>query len=296
MVVNYSSARRVFAKTKDGNWLDRALPFLERFRTAPFGEQRGVIKELAALTGQAENTARRMLVALQYLYDKGVDLPTMSARPPVMSIEAVLRVGKRQAGLEDDLLRKLLRDEGTAADFRKEADRLLGTLAVRTPITDRVEKLSRLILGSIIPDPEHRPQFWAPTGSQPRPCVVVDVGSFRLSVFTVTGREPYLAKAIGYRLLEAAVLKAVVTSSRTVVCSEIPLDDLKKIRAEMRAEQDNFEIEQCVLEDDLHVVSSAYEHALPYFPDPRDDDLWDERDDTALEEFYLDYDSLIGDR
>lgn len=303
MAVNSSPARRVFIKDKDGNWLDRALPFLERFRTAAFGEQRGVIKELAALTGQAENTARRMLVALQYLHDKGVSLTTMYARPPVMAIEAVLRVGKRQAGLEDDLLAKLLRGQGTAAEIRAEADRLLADLAERQkPITARTELLTDVILGSLIPDPHHEPKLWVPNDPLPRPSAVVDVGAFRLSVFAVTGREPFLAKAFGYRLLEASVLKAVVTSSRTVVCSEIPLNDLKKIREEMTVEPGRLEIDHCILLDNLRLdlncpaacppggdLSDAFEDADASEPYDRDDDP----NAMALLHFQLDYENMV---
>ncbi|MBD3849409.1 hypothetical protein IED13_27230 [Bosea sp. SSUT16] len=254
MAVNSSPARRVFTKAEDGNWIDRTLPFLEGFRTAPFGQQRAVIQELAALTGQAENTARRALVALQYLDDKGVDLANLHVRPPVMSIEAVLRVGKRQAGLEDDLLQKLLRGEGTAAEFREAADRLLADLAVHKGGVSRVRKLSDIVIDHITPSSFVVPKFRQPLGPRPRPYVVVDIDKFRLVIFRVTGKEPALAKAIGYRLLEASVLQAVVTGSRTIVCSDIPLDDLEAIRGDMGEWQDRLLIERCSLEDDIAVI------------------------------------------
>lgn len=234
----------------DGGWFDRMLPYLSDFLATKPGERNAYVARVAEETELATNTTRRALGMLAFLAEQGVDLKTMRARPAILSIEAVSKVNRLNHALAADLLRKLLADEGTVASFRAEADRIVARLnRVEAPALERV-RLSEVAMANL-------PTTVAATTVQffdrpLMPAMVVDVDDFRLAVFAIVAQSPTTRLANAPLLIEGTVLRSLVTCSKTVVCSEIALDELSKTARQMRDEfHGRLEIMQAVVENDV---------------------------------------------
>jgi len=239
-----------YVRKHDGGWFDRMLPYLAGFQATQLGERNVFVARVAEETGLAVNTTRRALGMLSFLSEQGVDLATMRARPAILAIEAVSKVHRLNVALGADLLKKLLAGEGTVLSFRAEADRIAAKLnRVETSSGERV-RLSDVAVANL---PKIAGFVNAQFFDRPlMPAMVVDVDGFRLAIFAIVAQSPTTRLANAPLLIEGTVLRSVVTCSRTVVCSEIALDELAKTARSMRPEfADRLEIKPASIENDL---------------------------------------------
>ncbi|KQK30448.1 hypothetical protein ACXIUS_04340 [Bosea thiooxidans] len=233
MIVKPPSPAAGFVRRHDGGWFDRVLPYLPGFLETQLGERNAYVARVADETGQAANTARRALGALAYLKEQGVDLEAMRARPAIMSIEAISRVERHNTGLAADLLRKLLAGEGTVATYRAEAERIMADIERARPLPRERLLLSDVVVANLPLRRDFLSIQWF--DNRPlMPTIMVDLGVFRLVVFVVAAHSPVTKLANASLLIEGTVLRSLVSCSKTVVCSEIALDELSKTAKSMR--------------------------------------------------------------
>lgn len=232
----------------DGQWFDRALPFVHDFVEAPKGGRREVIRKLAATHDMAENTSRRQLVALEYLMAKGVDLNAMTARPSALAIEAVSSLARREAGLDDEPLRRLLQGGGSTLEFRAISQSIRKNLS-KPRSTCGAVSLKRIV--------ESRIDLRAHGPGKRKiefPGIVRhrwETASGTLTVYCVSGTEKLWSKPNGRLLLEGAILRSVFMGRRTLVCSAVDIPALDEARAISDLPAERLEILRVAVEDDL---------------------------------------------
>lgn len=234
----------------DGGWFDRMLPYLAGFRATRLGERNAFVGKVAEETGLAVNTTRRALGMLSFLEEQGVDLKSMRARPAILAIEAVSKAHRLNVASGADLLKKLLAGEGTVLSFRAEADRIAAKLKRIEVSAGEPARLSEVVMANL---PKNGAFYNVQFFDRPlMPAVVVSMENFRLAAFAIAAQSPTTKLANAPLLIEGTVLRSVVTCSRTVVCSEIALDELSKTARQMRHEfPTRLEIRFASVENDL---------------------------------------------
>lgn len=233
----------------DGQWFDRALPFIEDFVGAPKGGRRDVIRRLAATQGIAENTGRRQLVALEYLLGKGIDLKAMTVRPAVLAIEAIGSMARQESGLDDEPLRRLLEGEGSVLEFRAISQSTRKDLGKPKLTSVPGASLRRIVQGRI----DLRAHG---TGKRETefPGVVRrrwETSSGTLTVYCVSGIEKFWSRPNGRRLVEGAILRSAFTDNRTIVCCPVEIPALEEARAISDLPAERLEILRVKVTDDL---------------------------------------------
>lgn len=238
------------ARKHDGGWFDRMLPYLAAFGATQLGERNAFVAKVAEETGLAVNTTRRALGMLSFLDKQGVDLKAMRARPAILAIEAVSKAHRLNVELGTDLLTKLLAGEGTVLSFRAEANRIAAKLNRIEVSAGERARLSEVVMANL----PSKGDFWdVQFFDRPlMPAVVVHIGDFKLAAFAIAAQSPTTKLANAPLLIEGTVLRSVVTCSKTIVCSEIALDELSKTARQIQLEfPDRLEIRLAPVENDI---------------------------------------------
>jgi hypothetical protein len=121
------------------NWLDFIRPYLDRYVTLPRGEQKSYVENLSEelrenrlenggppdAPGPSVNTLRRYMAAAQFLESHGiVKFPQERVRLPSASVEAIMRISKRDAAYAQTLLADLMAGRQTIRGLRKQLENL----------------------------------------------------------------------------------------------------------------------------------------------------------------------------
>lgn len=90
------------------NWLEFIRPHLDPYGRLPRGEQKDYLEKLSAKMKTGVKTLRGFIAAAQYLESNGItSFPEKAKRMPVASIEAIIRIGKRDPARAKKLLEDL---------------------------------------------------------------------------------------------------------------------------------------------------------------------------------------------
>jgi hypothetical protein len=116
-----------------GDWLALIRPHLVSYFNLPRGQREPFAMDLAARLGLKVNTVQRQLLAAQYLRAKGLD----NLQAPLLSVEAVARVGRYNRRHELDLLKSLADGTGDTDFYRQQAEEAAHRRFAALSMTDR---------------------------------------------------------------------------------------------------------------------------------------------------------------
>ncbi|MGO4171765.1 hypothetical protein [Bosea sp. TAF32] len=238
------------AKSKgSANWISLSLPFWKEFQTTPRPFRAELLDRISKKVGKAPNTVYRQLVALTYLLSKGLDLDQLALNyPPLMSVEAIARVGKKDPRREDELLRRLLAGEGSVASFRSAADDLFRPSSPHE-VAHQVT-LSQILQAYLFPQSARDspnanraslgPGFSIAPLHEPhqQSSLVVRQGfpGRRTAILIADSRDPLSHARDFDALFEATVLRAVVTCDHVIVVKNLRLTSFERTFSAMKPE------------------------------------------------------------
>lgn len=231
----------------NANWIELALPFWEEFKVTPRSHRAHLLDIISKETGKAPNTVYRQLVALAYLQSKGLDLNQLARNhPPLMSVEAIARVGKKDPRQEAELLSRLLAGQGSVASFRSSSDSYFSSsphdvVAHHVPLsqvlqaylfpqtTRKSDDTERASLGpgfSIAPlhERHQRSSFIVHQGLPTR----------QTAILIADDRDPLTHARDFDVLFEATILRAVVICDHVVVVKNIRLASFERTLSAMK--------------------------------------------------------------
>lgn len=238
------------AKSKGNtNWIELALPFWEEFQATPRSYRTGLLHRISNQVGKAPNTVYRQLAALSYLRSKGLDLNQLALnQPPLMSVEAIARVGKKDPQRGNELLRRLLSGQGSVATFRSMAD-VYSTLSRPHDVAHRV-KLSQILQAYLSPQSPRKEQdsnqgtlgpgfsiALLHEGHQ-QSAFIVHQGfpSRQTAILIADDRDPLSHTRDFDVLFETTILRAVVICDHVVVVKNMRLASFERTFSAMKAE------------------------------------------------------------
>lgn len=100
------------------SWLEIIRPHLETYFTLPRGQRDAFARDLAARFNLRTNTVQRQLLAAKYLRERGLN----EIHAPLLSVEAIARVGRYSRREELDLLQSLANGAETTEFYRQRAE------------------------------------------------------------------------------------------------------------------------------------------------------------------------------
>lgn len=247
------------------NWIALSLPFFEEFQATTRSSRTAFLQRISDKVGKAPNTVYRQFQALAYLASKGVDLSQLALHyPPLMSVEAIARVGKEDPQQEADLLHRLLKGEGSVRSFR---DAAMFKNRQRRPLN----ALHRVTLSQLL-----RAHLFAQSGYQDlvatspvlgpgfsiaplherhqRSALVINQGFPRkqTAILIADVRDPLSHEPDFDILFEATILRSVVICDRVIVVTNMTLPSFDSTLAVMKPElRAIIHIERCDLDIDV---------------------------------------------
>lgn len=242
-----------------GSWFGEALEHLDDFRATPPDRRVSFAQKLGRTLGIAGNTAWRQLAALTYLADRGVDLSAVCEKPPaLMAIEAVARLGRLDPDAEAQMIPVLLKGGKGTNYFREAVETAKSPRENLLPVRNLSDVLFEAVDDSYrvnpLESPDEAPEISIqfPAFNPLRPLVAVDLRGQKYAFFRVDCAHPITREARYQLLIEGAVLRALVTSQRVTVCTNLGLPDLEETARAMREDlRARLDIRHCDLAIDL---------------------------------------------
>jgi hypothetical protein len=229
------------------NWLEFIQPHVDRYGRLPRGEQKKYLEKLSGDVKTSVKTLRAFLAAAAYLEINGItEFPEKAQRMPVASVEAIMRISKRDPARAKRLLEGVCQGAWTARTLQDELRTINKQPAVQQTAAKVSEQQLLAALGKL-------------TGCHPR---LIQVSGFELSDVPKTFFDrlafphaiAYLGKtgrvavfdesAIGWtvsadrakRALNSNVAVAATLLDFAVVFCSTLRHDLERFRSLMRAE------------------------------------------------------------
>lgn len=233
----------------NANWIELALPFWEEFKATPRPYRTALLRRISNQVGKAPNTVYRQLAALSYLQSKGLDLNQLALNyPPLMSVEAIARVGKKDPRREDEFLSRLLAGQGSVATFRNLAD-VYFTSSSPHDVAHRV-KLSQILQAYLLPQSRQTNQdsdqgrlgpgfSIAPLheGHQQSSFIVHQGFPSRQTAILIADDRDPLTHARDFDILfEATILRSIVICDHVVVVKNMRLASFERTFSAMKPE------------------------------------------------------------
>lgn len=252
-------------KSTEPNWIALSLPFFEEFQATTRSSRTAFLQRISDKVGKAPNTVYRQLHALAYLASKGVDLNQLALQyPPLMSVEAIARIGKEDPQQEADLLGQLLRGEGSVRGFRDAA--IFKNRKSRPLDALHRVALSQLLRAHLFPQSTYEDLAAVPPllgrgfsiaplhERHQRSALVINQGVPRkqTAILIADDRDP-LSHAPDFDILfEATILRSVVICDRVIVVTNMTLPRFDSTLAVMKPElRAIIHVERCDLDIDV---------------------------------------------
>jgi hypothetical protein len=103
------------------DWLGFIAPHLRSYETLGTGERQKFITQLSTKCGYRENTLRRFISAAGFLEASGLtSIPPGLKRMPVLSVETIAKISKRDPELGQELLKGLTQGVWTTEALKKK--------------------------------------------------------------------------------------------------------------------------------------------------------------------------------
>ncbi len=217
------------------NWARLVRTFYDEYAKILPGRRSAFIGDLSARLGSSTNTIRRWIAAYEYLVGRGADPEVLVTRPPpVMSVEAVARVGRIDREREASLFQGLIEGQGTILSYQaalKEAERRASVGSVKGLLDVR---LSDLLSGRSLGEKQ-----WIPASAPFGPVAIFGGGFAAVAVFRFAADHPHRSDRDFQSLVQSSVLGWLIRGELVVVCTEVELPILRgtieRARPEIRS-------------------------------------------------------------
>ena len=241
-------------RSRKATWMQMVLPYWADYRSTNRSNRSGFLLHVSRATGKATNTLYRQFEAMAYLEMMGADLASLASQPPpLMSIEAVERMGVIDQNAERQAFHKMMAGQGSVLAFRDQLQEL--RLPQHDLVSTRWYLPRRLSLSQIITDylstgltladvPVDRSDLQQRLRVAPLVFEGVPIGMHieqgtppkTTAILVADGRNPLTRRDRFQELFEGFALRSLVICDQVVVCTNFDLPDLERTSRAMRKE------------------------------------------------------------